>query len=279
MEKIDRLGWAAGTVFVSYGVRVGIRANDPAILKRIQPYLPHDRSASPTSIVELLYSLIVGGSTPGSRVRRYNLLYEGWQRIARTMDLEELLDSLESTVRFHVAVLSPNKLFVHAGVAAWRGRAIVIPGRSFSGKTTLVDALVRAGATYYSDEFAIFDSRGRVHPYPKPLNMRAGTQQRATRMPVESIGGRSGKKPLPVGIIVVSEYEAGARWRPRHLSKGEAMLALLAHTLRAQIAPDRALSTLERVTKNAVIYKGKRGEAGELAQRLLDGAALNGHAS
>jgi hypothetical protein len=31
-----------------------------------------------------------------------------------------------------------------------------------------VAELVRAGATYYSDEFAVLDSRGRVHPFPRP---------------------------------------------------------------------------------------------------------------
>jgi hypothetical protein len=34
---------------------------------------------------------------------------------------------------------------------------------SYSGKTTLVSELIRAGATYYSDEYAVIDERGRVH--------------------------------------------------------------------------------------------------------------------
>jgi uridine kinase len=41
---------------------------------------------------------------------------------------------------------------------------IAIPGRSFSGKTSLVTALVRAGAVYYSDEFAVIDRDGLVRP-------------------------------------------------------------------------------------------------------------------
>jgi hypothetical protein len=58
-------------------------------------------------------------------------------------------------------------IFVHAGVVAWRGQAIVIPGATQSGKTSLVAALVRAGAEYFSDEYAVFDARGRVHPLPR----------------------------------------------------------------------------------------------------------------
>ena len=34
--------------------------------------------------------------------------------------------------------------------------------------------LVRAGATYYSDEYAVFDSRGRVHPFAQQLAQRLG---------------------------------------------------------------------------------------------------------
>ena len=40
MQKVDRLGWAAGFVFQSYGVRVGVRANEPEILDRIAEILP-----------------------------------------------------------------------------------------------------------------------------------------------------------------------------------------------------------------------------------------------
>ena len=35
MDKINRLGWAAGIVFVSYGLRIGIRVSSPEIMDRI----------------------------------------------------------------------------------------------------------------------------------------------------------------------------------------------------------------------------------------------------
>ena len=40
MEKIDRLGWAAETAFVSNGLRIGIRASSPEIMDRIAGVLP-----------------------------------------------------------------------------------------------------------------------------------------------------------------------------------------------------------------------------------------------
>ena len=63
-------------------------------------------------------------------------------------------------------------VFLHAGVIGWRDRAFVFPGPSFAGKSTLIAELVRAGATYYSDEYAVVDEDGRVHPYARALQMR-----------------------------------------------------------------------------------------------------------
>jgi hypothetical protein len=62
--------------------------------------------------------------------------------------------------------------FLYAGVVAWQGHAIVFPGRSLSGKTTLVREMLRLGATYYSDEFAVVDNSGLVHSFPRPLGIR-----------------------------------------------------------------------------------------------------------
>ena len=38
--RIDRLAWLAGTCFDAYGLRVGVRFNDPALLERLTPHLP-----------------------------------------------------------------------------------------------------------------------------------------------------------------------------------------------------------------------------------------------
>jgi len=83
-----------------------------------------------------------------------------------------VFEAFETDLQLYVAEMAPRRLFVHAGVVGWRGQAIIIPGRTFTGKTTLVAALVKAGATYYSDEYAVLDVRGRVHPYARPLGIR-----------------------------------------------------------------------------------------------------------
>lgn len=270
MEKIDRLGWAAGLSFVAYGQRIGIRVNDPEVLGRLPDLLPPGWKRVGSPIVEHLYSLLAGGNGAQANVRRFNLLYAGSARLARTMDLEEVFESLESHLHLTIADAARGRLFVHAGVVGWRGKAIVLPGRTFSGKTTLVAALVRAGAAYYSDEYAVFDARGRVHAYPKALSMRDGNGARPRRTTAAALGGRPGAKPLPVGLVALTEYRPEARWRPRRLPPGEAILELLANTVAARRRPKAALATLQRVVARAPVLKGPRGEAEEVLDAMLE---------
>ena len=158
---------------------------------------------------------------------------------------------------------------MRAGVVGWRGQAILIPGRSYSGKTTLVAELVRAGATYLSDEYAVLDSRGRAHPYPRKLWIKDRTSLESERWTVESLGGSREVKPLPVGLVVITNYKADARWRPRPLSPGQGALALLDNTLSIQRQPTFVFPVLSQVASDAQILKGVRGEAHHLVEAIL----------
>ncbi len=278
MRKLDRLGWTAGLTFRSFGVHFGIRSDDPRSLERIEQYLPPGTRAASRGLVERLYSIRLGGGgndgVARRGLRRFNLLYANHVLLARTYDAGELFERFESDLQLAVAEGAQRRVFVHAGVVGWRGRAILIPGRSFTGKTTLTAELVRAGATYYSDEFAVLDAQGRVHPYAKPLSVREGGTQRQRKVSVEEFGGSSATKPLHVGLVVVSEFHEGARgWRPRTLTPGQGSLALLANTVPARSRPAEVLATLERVVRGAPVLRGPRGEAAEAAPKILERAS------
>ena len=206
---------------------------------------------------------------PAGKRRRFNLLYDGILLASRTLDQEELLERFESAIRLRVAENAKRKVFVHAGVVGWRGRAIVIPGRSFTGKTSLVAALVRAGATYLSDEYAVFDRRGRVFPYLKPLSLRLGDDETQTHVLVEELGGVAATGPLPVGHIIATQFVNGANWKPRVLTEGEAVLAMLANTVPARRDPATVLDFLHRVAALSTTFKGRRGDADATAEAIL----------
>ncbi len=279
----------------AFGVRLGIRMNVPEAPESLTGYLPPGWQAVSGSepVVDHLCSLIIGGdksgrgARPGRGVKTYNILYSGSWRAVRTLDREEALNTLARVLDFQVALQAPRHVFVHAGVVGWPGRgpcvgcepgaggepgreqAVLIPGRSLSGKTTLVRALVEAGAVYYSDEYAALDENGMVHPYPRPLNIRAKRDSPGRPTPIEEIGGRAGTAPLPVGGIIDTAYEPGALWEPQPLSPVESALCLLNNTLIAKLDPRRALPVLRKAVLGARGMRSPRGEASGAADQLL----------
>src|SRR4029077_14911688 len=131
--------------------------------------------------VSHLFSIVTGGAGNRRGVHRMWVLYDGWVREARAREAEPVIQALESALRATVAEHSPNRVFVHGGAVAWNGKAIIVPGPSFSGKSTLVTELVRRGATYYSDEYAVLDARGRVHPFAAAPSLRPEGSYRGVR--------------------------------------------------------------------------------------------------
>lgn len=247
----------------AYGVGIGIRAHDSNILAQVLSVLPPGWKPVRPRRVERWYAI----SLDRADGLEYALQVDA-RSLLRTPHLGELLDLLVGDLQLYLAEHARGYLFIHAGVVGWHGRAIVVPGHSFSGKTTLVEALVRHGATYYSDEYAILDRRGRVHPFPCPLHIREERFE-DRQVPIEDLGGVRGTKPLPIGLIVSTTYRAARRWRPRRLSRGEALLELLAHTASARIRPAFALAVLSRAVSEAIPLKGLRGEADETAREIL----------
>jgi hypothetical protein len=255
------------------GVRVGLRCDDADLLRDTARCLLPSWTPSASPVVDSLLSIRVGGPGASRGLRRYYLLYEGASRVVRTLDRDELLDRLASTIRLIVAERTSECLFVHAGVVGWGGRAILIPGATFTGKTSLVTELIRAGATYYSDDCALLDQQGLVHPYPGALSIREQATARQTRRTPEEMGAAVGGEPLPVGVVAFLHYARGATWRPRPLSPARALLALLGHTSGVQARPLAAMEILKRAIRRATVVAGARGEAAATAKLLLHSAA------
>jgi hypothetical protein len=230
--------------------------------------LPFGAKRTAREAVDSLYSLRVGGER--GKLRYFHLLYANELRMVRTMDLDEVLFALQNELEMFVVEQARRRVFLHAGVVGWGGKAIVMPGDTQTGKTTLVAALVRAGATYYSDEYAVLDPHGRVHPYPKALSIRKRDGE-IDETPIEVLGGRAGSKPLTVGTVLVTRYQAGRSWRPRTLSSGRAALRLMSYTYSARFAPERTMAALLQVAERARTLAGARGDANEVAAAILEG--------
>jgi hypothetical protein len=275
MEKLDRQVWAVSARLAAYGLRIGIRANREQALMAVLASLPPGLNQSEGSQVDLLYSVVAGDAEPANGLQRYSLAYANSTQLARAKEFGTIPAAVEHHLSLHVAEFAKTRVFIHAGVVGWKGKAVLIPGRSFAGKSTLVTALLRHGAVYYSDEFAVIDPVGRVHPCPRPIQLRTG-HGTTNRIHPTDLPAHVGKKSLPAGLVLVTQYQSGAAWQPERVSLGEGMLALLTNTVSAQRDPGRALSTLSAMVTGATILKGPRGEADETVARLLCDGDLSG---
>lgn len=181
--------------------------------------------------------------------------------------VEELVRAVSSSVQLSIAAHATDAVFIHAGAVAWNGAGIVLPGGSFVGKTTLVAALVRAGAEYYSDEYAVLGPGGQLIPYAKPLSVRTagGTVPLA---PGEL--GSVGESAVAVRLVVISRYEAGAVWQPQLHRGAEVALPLVENAVAATIRSIDVLDAAAEVARTAVLVRGARPDADAVAMSLLE---------
>jgi hypothetical protein len=184
-------------------------------------------------------------------------------------DLQSAACVVESWAQLTLATLAKEQVFVHAGVVRWHDKALLIPGRSFTGKSTLTMALVEAGAEYYSDEYAVFGRDGKVHPYwrfPK-IRMPSGRKV-ASRLLDEVLNGPP-PSPVPLGWVLMTRYEPEEVWQPQPLTCGKTLLGLLDNTVPVRNRPEQSLQFLAKAVTNAQGFEGPRGEAADFAQKVL----------
>ena len=185
-------------------------------------------------------------------------------------DVSLVRDVLVSDLELWVAEHSPERVFVHAGCVAIGDRAIVLPGRSMAGKSTLVEALTLAGATYFSDEYALIDSQGFVWPYARPLSIRPADGGRQRRLPLSELGGSVGHTPARVALICNLRYDPEGPWEVREVRQGEVVLSLIDNAVAARRSPEAVLTALVAATEGVTAIRGTRDDAGFAARRLLE---------
>ena len=259
---------AHALVFESYGVRVKLEASDPQLLADAEKTA---RKALIDNFREQAGS--AAEHTFGIRSDADGLLslYKDGERISYDDRRDRFFKFFDSVLRITVAEHAVGRVFVHAGVVAWKGKAIVMPADSFCGKTTLVYELVKAGAEYYSDEYAVFDEAGLVHPFSRDLSVRYldGHTVGERRVSIASMGGKVGSEPVPVGLVVLTRFEEGAEWKPERLTLGQGILEMVPHTIPRLTETALSLKVLNTAVSDAIILRGPRGDAKTLALMLL----------
>jgi hypothetical protein len=158
---------------------------------------------------------------------------------------------------------------VHAGAVVLNGRALLIPGSSHAGKSSLVAELLRRGAAHLSDEYALVDEEGRVHAYPRPLLLRNGSPRQTLVLP-DDLDASFEMEPAEVGWIVAVDYDSEGSWKVEQISQGEAVMLLLRNTPHEMEQSPEMIELFTRSVAGAECYAGTRGDVAEAADRILE---------
>lgn len=178
--------------------------------------------------------------------------------------LRSMIDCLDHAVigrlrDFHV---------VHAGAVLMGNRALLFPGASHSGKSSLVPELLRCGARCFSDEYALIDRQGRVHSYPRPLMIRCGDREQRFALP-EEFKSSVADTSAAVGWILSLRFSSSSGWSVAETSQSQGMMSLLQNTPHAMADSCELVASLHRAAYTARCYAGLRGEAKDAAGEIL----------
>ncbi|HVM07295.1 MAG TPA: hypothetical protein VM345_02440 [Acidimicrobiales bacterium] len=166
---------------------------------------------------------------------------------------------------WHAASVGTDHAYLHAGAVSFSGKAHLFPGVSNAGKSTLVVALVARGFGYMSDEYAMIDDIGDVHPFPRRIRFDGVSDADGVVVDATSIGSVEAS-PLVPAVVVLTSFEPKAQPEVvEELSGGQAVAALLEHCPSMIGSPAASLRRLARLADQARVIRCVRGEAEEFA--------------
>lgn len=183
---------------------------------------------------------------------------------------------LEMGLNWSHATRNAWSLVFHAGVVEKGGRAVVIPGMSGHGKSTLSAGLALSGWRYFSDEFALIDLETReVIPYPRPVSLKnesidvirqfapdavvtealTGTHKGnvAYIPPREDWIGRMGER-APVGAVIFPNYDPDSTPATSVIGAPEAFMLSTVSSVNYDRFGARSFNALSWLMDNVKVY-------------------------
>ena len=186
------------------------------------------------------------------------------------------LPMLESGLNWLVWTCTARFLLLHAAVLERRGRAILMPGPSGVGKSTLCAGLAARGWRLLSDEVAMIRPQdGLLQPYPRPISLKNESIEMIARMapgaqfsrrfdgttkgtvafmaaPQEAIAGADvPARPL---VVVFPRYIAQAPVEIAPLEKAQAFMRLVDHSSNYLTLLETGFESLARLVEGCDHY-------------------------
>ncbi len=175
-------------------------------------------------------------------------------------------------VMYALADRCTTGVLFHAAAVARDCRAILLPGRSHSGKTTLAAWLApRCG--YVTDEMVFMPlDAGGVQPFSRPLQLRHAAREALAADTAlldhrRSVSGSDfdlvvlpdlsvpSARPLDLQAIIFPRYNAASAGEVTKLSQAQTGLALMECVLNVRNRPEQIFAAVAAVARRAPAYR------------------------
>ena len=261
-DGLDRLGLEC------YGAKINFITDDDLLRSKLSVLLP--------VVVQTFFFDEAATGTVSLFTRRdsgFNGLYFNDETAMEFDEFkQELYEFVADKILMIMAIVSlPSKIYLHAGAVVWNNLGILVPGTSFSGKTTLVKELIKSGATYYSDDCIILDDQHNMLPFPRDLAIR--TDNGRIFRDAANFGAKNGQGKVKVNLILFAAFEEGGIWQPRKMLPGETVLGLLDNFYyKSSVgnAPREIIGNLTGLTRQADSFGGRRGDAQQVIEWMSE---------
>ena len=245
--------------FSCLGVRIKIRMTNAGWLEPVLDSLPPHCEPHEGDHVEVSYTL--RGTNPRIEV-------DG-RLLDSSRPVSDIFEHLQASIADEVVAHATDYVFVDAGVVSDRDGAIVLLGDRHSGRFALQAELLRQGATYYSDAYAIFDSQGRVYPWARQPCTSTSPGLPGRTWPLSALAPCIGTHAVPLSQVVMSHVFPRGRWNPQCRSPGEGLAALLKAVVSRGPPGPEAFIALHAACQRLMVWEGERSSASRTANFLL----------
>jgi hypothetical protein len=203
---------------------------------------------------------------------------------SRQGDVTASVRALNHELLHAVMLRRADLFFLHAGVVSVRDRAIVLPGLSQAGKSTLALALVMAGARFLTDELLAFDpATGRIQPFLRAPKVRDVClpwfpefgphfvgEGEGRFLPLDVLGPDAVGAEVRPGLFVSPTFDAGADDTPTPLGHGAGLLRLTTSSLNFGSHRSRSIDHLSALATPAAHAEIRWSNPHRAAAAILD---------
>jgi len=210
-------------------------------------------------------------------------------------DIGNIIAALELALYQRVVeAIASTLISIHASAMAIKGEAIVCAGASGAGKSSLCTQALLTGANYCSDEFALLDANGNIHPFSRPLQWEhikhpAFSHHTMIQSRLFNRGEYQFKQPdgsvkisqlwlpqqlqhtaIPLKIIILPQFIVGSTTSIMPMTRSTAILKL-ASLLHHRNSIQHNIQTLhQRIPTTCKLYTLRFGNVADAWQQVLE---------